>query len=165
MSQSIGREIAALQRMTPKELQVRYAEIFGEPTKSGNKQQLVKRIAWRLQSLEQGTLSERARRRAEELANDADIRLSPPKPKARTDEDSGRTRTAPLPRFGDERLPPPGSVLTRRYKDQDLRVTVLESGFEHEGEVYRSLSAVAKAITGTHINGYAFFNLVTRKGP
>ena len=68
-----------------------------------------------------------------------------------------------MPRLGDERLPPPGSVLTRRYKDQDLRVTVLESGFEHEGEVYRSLSAVAKAITGTHINGYAFFNLA-RKG-
>ena len=40
-----------------------------------------------------------------------------------------------------------------------MRVTVLADGFEYQGHVYRSLSAVAKAVTGTHTNGYLFFRL------
>ena len=52
-----------------------------------------------------------------------------------------------------------GTVLTRDYKGQTLQVRVLASGFEYEGEVYRSLSAVAKQITGTHTNGFLFFRL------
>ncbi len=77
----IGREVAALKRMTVRELRLRYAEVFGEETRAGNKAWLIKRIAWRLQSLSEGDLSERARQRAAELANDADVRLSPPKAK------------------------------------------------------------------------------------
>ena len=62
MTLNIGREIAALRRMTPKELRARYAEVFGEPTRSGNREFLIKRIAWRLQSQAEGGLSEPARR-------------------------------------------------------------------------------------------------------
>ena len=54
----------------------------------------------------------------------------------------------------------PGAVLAREYKGRTVLVTVLPKGFEYEGEVYRSLSAVAHAVTGTHWNGYHFFNLV-----
>jgi hypothetical protein len=79
MSQSINKEIAALQRMTTGELQTRYAEAFGEAAWTRNKAWLVKRIAWRLQVLAEGDLSERARQRAAELANDADLRLAPPR--------------------------------------------------------------------------------------
>ena len=57
---------------------------------------------------------------------------------------------------GDERF---GTIVTRQYKGRLLQVTVLDKGFEHEGEVYRSLSAVANAVTGSHVNGFAFFNL------
>ena len=59
----------------------------------------------------------------------------------------------------DDRLPPPGTVLTRKYKGQVLQVQVLDQGFEYDGSVYGSLSAVAKAITGSHCNGYYFFRM------
>ncbi len=157
MTLNIPRQITALRRMMPKELRVRYAEVFGEPTRSGNKEFLIKRIAWRLQSQAEGGLSDRARRRAEQLARDADIRLTPPRATA----SNGRTVTGTMP--SDDRFPPPGTVITRDYKGQTLRVTVLPNGFEYESEVYRSISAVAKAVTGSHLSGIAFFNLGRRK--
>jgi Protein of unknown function (DUF2924) len=159
MELNVGKEVAALQRMTVRELRARYAEVFGEATRAGNKAWLVKRIAWRLQSLVEGDLSERARQRAAELANDADVRLSPPKAKPMPPSPASRTKTATLVVAGDERLPLPGTLITREYKGQTLQVKVLPQGFEFEGEVYKSLSAVAKAITGQHCNGYYFFRL------
>jgi Protein of unknown function (DUF2924) len=50
-------------------------------------------------------------------------------------------------------------VITRDYKGETLRDTVLTDGFEFEGEKYKSLSAVAKAVTAQHLNGFAFFRL------
>jgi hypothetical protein len=158
MHLNVGKEVAALQRMTVKDLRAKYADVFGEETHANNKGWLVKRIAWRLQALAEGGLSERARRRAAELANDADVRLSLPKAKAILATD-GHTTTAMLRFKGDERLPLPGAVITRTYKGETLHVMVLPHGFEFEGEVFKSLSAVAKAITGQHCNGYHFFHL------
>jgi hypothetical protein len=158
MSLNVGKEVAALQRMTVKELRARYAEVFGDETRTGNKAWLVKRIAWRLQAQAEGGLSERARQRAEELANEADIRMSPPK--ERIDGPApGPLVSATVDFTGDNRLPLPGTILTREYKGHKLKVRVLAGGFEYEGQVYRSLSGVAKAITGTHTNGYLFFRL------
>jgi hypothetical protein len=163
MTVNVGKELAALQRLTIKELKARYAEVFGENTNAANRAWLVKRIAWRLQALAEGDLSERARRRAAELANDADLRLSPPKvkmaPAAGTLAEAGRTVTGTLSDKQDDRLPLPGTILTREYKGSVVQVQVLPHGFEHAGEVYKSLSAVAKAITGQHVNGFAFFRL------
>lgn len=159
MSLNIGKEVASLQRMTVGELRIRYAEVFGEETRAGNKPWLIKRIAWRLQSQAEGDLSERARLRAAELANDADVRLSPPKAKPRPTAAPGHTTTGALGIANDNRLPPPGSILTRGYKGCTVQVKMLPKGFEFEGEVYKSLSAVAKAITGQHCNGYHFFRL------
>src|SRR3954468_17814017 len=76
---NVTKEVATLNRMAVQDLRARYAEVFGDETKTGNKPWLVKRIAWRLQAMEEGDLSERARRRAHELANDADLRMSPPR--------------------------------------------------------------------------------------
>ena len=156
---NVGKEVAALKRMTVRELRARYAQVFGEETQAGNKPWLVKRIAWRLQSLAEGDLSERARQRAAKLANDADVRLSPPKAKPASPTPAGRTKTAALVVKGNDRLPPPGTIITRQYKDHTLQVKVLPGGLEFEGEVYKSLSAVAKAITGQHCSGYYFFRL------
>jgi hypothetical protein len=75
MDTNVGKELAALQRLTVKELRARYAEVFGEETHARNKAWLVKRIAWRLQAVAEGDLSERARQRAGELACDADLQL------------------------------------------------------------------------------------------
>jgi hypothetical protein len=53
----------------------------------------------------------------------------------------------------------PGAIITRQYKGEIIEVRVLQKGFEFDGEVIRTLSAVAKKITGTHWNGYHFFKL------
>ena len=162
METNVGRDINALTRMTVKQLRQRYAEVFGEDTNGHNKAWLVKRIAWRLQARAEGGLSERARRRADELADDADIRMNPPQMKA-----ASPAEEAPPPRVlkfqADDRLPPPGTVITRKYKGEVLQVLVRADGFEYDGEVFTSLSAVAKRITGSHCNGYLFFRL-DRKG-
>src|SRR5271163_4996391 len=109
MNINVGKEVAAMQRMTMKELRARYAEVFGEPTNANNKAWLVKRIAWRLQALAEGGLSERARQRAAELANDADVRLRPPKDITAL----AKRATTSLRIKGDHRLPPPGTIITR----------------------------------------------------
>src|SRR2546423_1543192 len=70
-TQNIQATITALERMTVPQLQAKYLEVFGEPSRSGNKDFLIKRIGWRIQSQAEGSLSERAKRRAEELARDA----------------------------------------------------------------------------------------------
>src|ERR1700722_705995 len=82
MQVNVGKEVAAMRQMTIKELRAKYAEAFGEMTNVGNKPWLLKRIAWRLQAVAEGDLSERARQRASELANDANLRLSPPNVKS-----------------------------------------------------------------------------------
>jgi Protein of unknown function (DUF2924) len=158
MLMNIPRELAALQRMTAKELRAKYAEVFGEATTTGNRSWLLRRIAWRLQANAEGDLSERARKRAEELACNADIRSTPPKLKPTTAPPEV-TATRTLRFQPDDRLPPPGTVITRPYKGDTLRVTILADGFEYDGQVYGSLSAVAKAVTGSHCNGYLFFRL------
>ena len=112
-----------------------------------------------MQAIEEGDLSERARRRAGDLANDADLRMTAPRERKRERTDGSPS----VPRCpvvaGDARLPMPGTLITRRYKGRTLAVKVLGDGFELEGETYKSLSAVAKAITGTHCSGYHFFGL------
>src|SRR5262245_15265319 len=163
MSLEITREVAALERMTVGQLRARYAEVFSEPTAANHKGWLVKRIAWRLQALEEGDLSERAKRRAAELANDADLRLSPPRLEL-VGAAPERTTTRVLAAKADDRLPPPGAVITRRYKGEDLQVKVLPAGFEFQGEVFPSLSSVAKAVTGSHCNGFLFFRLTNDGG-
>src|SRR5215216_7138018 len=76
---TVEQEIAALNRMTTKQLKRRFAELTGDATAANNRPWLIKRLAWRLQALAHGGLSERALARAEELANDADLRLLPPR--------------------------------------------------------------------------------------
>ena len=181
--------IAALQRLTMHELRVRYAELFGESTAVKNRTWLLRRVAWRLQSLAEGDLSERARQRAAELGSDADLRTTVPRvttsaeghssssacqhgaelandahvpisvPRANTSIPLARECAPPVPpgRPPDPRLPMPGTMLTRDYKGQTLQVEVLAEGFAYAGQVYKSLSAVAKAVTGAHCNGFHFF--------
>lgn len=159
MKLNVGKELAALKRMTPAELRDKYAEVFGEASRSGHKEWLVKKIIWRLQANAEGDLSERAKRRALELANDADLRTkAPPAPKP-TSATANRTVTRKVHLNGNRRLPMPGSVITREYKGESLRVNVLADGFEFEGETYKTLSALAKKITGTHTNGFLFFRM------
>jgi hypothetical protein len=165
MDPALTKEVAALPRLSFAQLRARYTELFHEPTRVGNRSWLVRRIAWRLQALAEGDLSDRARQYAAQIVNDADLRLLPPKaadltqpaaanaaPKSATD----RPVRVPQP---DRRLPQPGSLISRLYKGQTIQVEVLPAGFAYQGTVYASLSAVAKTITGSHCNGFLFFRL------
>jgi hypothetical protein len=161
---SVDVQLNALTDMTVTQLRARYAEVFGEETKSGNRQWLYRRVAWRVQALAYGGLSERARQRAAELARDADVRVQAPRAIApqRPSNASNRvlTMTGKVVASSDTRLPPPGSVLRRTWKGVEHEVTVLPTGFEYRGATYRSLSAAATAITGSHWNGFLYFGLI-----
>src|SRR3954467_13248462 len=104
-STSLQQTIDALSRMSPAQLRDKYQEVFGEPTRSGNRDFLFKRLAWRIQSLAEGTLSERARHRAAELARDADVRLTVPR--GPQTAQTGHTSLKPAPSLPSARVPLP----------------------------------------------------------
>jgi hypothetical protein len=155
---NITKEVSAMARMTVGQLRAKYADVFGEQCRSRHKEYLIKRIAWRMQANAEGDLSERARRRAMELANDAELRVTPPRePKPAPDAELRTKTVAKKIRPSTELLP--GTMLKREYKGQTVLVKVLTDGFECHGQRYQSLTAVAKAVTGKHWNGYHFFGL------
>jgi len=156
-------ELAAMEKMTAGRLRERYRELFGEEPRSWHRQWLFRRCAWRVQMLAEGDLSERARRRAQELARDVDLRVRPPAgmampPPTRLPQVVRPARKV-IPRRRDARLPMPGTHLKRQYKGRVYEVEVLDNGFLYDGEVYRSLSAIAYVISGSHWNGYLFFGI------
>jgi len=163
LNRALKTEIDDLRRMTVRELQQKHLELFGEEVRSKHKDALFKRIAWRLQTVAEGGLSDRARRRAMELANDADLRVRPPKDAFDDNASSRNGHVATAAVALDARLPIPGTILSRNYKGRRISVEVRENGFEYDGQVYRSLSAVAQAVTGTKWNGFLFFGLIPPK--
>ncbi len=159
---NVEKELAALEAMTVDQLRRKYGEVFGEETRSRHKVHLVKRIIWRIQANAEGGLSERALRRAMELANDADLRLTAPRPRKPAPDADQRTVTVPSSIKPSRELLP-GTVLQRIYKGRTVRVMKLADGFEFEGERFGSLTAVAEGVTGKHWNGHHFFGLRGRK--
>jgi hypothetical protein len=150
---AVHRELVALDGMTVGELAEKYLEVFGEPSRSRNKAYLQKKIAWRIQELAEGGLSERAKRRIAELAEEAPIRQRPAREANRATDEAAR----------DPRLPKPGTVLKRTHGGREHVVTVHADDFEYRAKRYSSLSAIAKAITDTNWNGLLFFGLTTRR--
>jgi hypothetical protein len=160
MTEALAMEIESLRKLKTKALKVRYRELFGEEPRSSNRAHLFRRIAWRLQAQAEGDLSERARKRATELANDVDLRLRAPRRFWRAD---GTVGLEPCP-ARDPRLPPAGTLLKRVYGERTIEVTVLGTGFEYQGKSYRSLSLIAQRVTGTRWNGFHFFGLRKEHG-
>jgi hypothetical protein len=157
MNEELRKEIEQLRREKTKALRARYLELFGEESKSSNQAHLFRRVAWRLQALSEGDLSQRARHRATVLAVDVDLRLRAPHKFWRelAAEPQGPVR--------DPRLPAAGTTLQRQYRDRTITVNVLSDGFEYDGKIYDSLSSIASLVTGTRWNGFAFFQL-NKKG-
>ena len=122
----VSEEIEELRQMKVGALRTKYHEVFGEESRSSNKQFLFRRIAWRLQARVEGDLSERARRRALEIADDADLRIRAPEGffvesgTAARPLDWARARR-------DRRLPSPGTLLTRQFENRRIVVKVLET--------------------------------------
>ena len=153
--------VSDLPRLNAAQLQATHRLMFGVEHPVSNCQHLRRKIAWHLQAEKEGGLPESVRQHAIAIAREADLRVRI------ADNVSRRLREIPLdmavtttvvqPR--DARLPMPGSLIVRKYKDRTLVVKVLDSGFEFEGRRFTSLSAIAGEITGARWNGFAFFGL------
>jgi hypothetical protein len=158
---SIAAQVVALTHLSVAQLRERWKEVFGEETSQRHRQYLVKRIAWEMQRRHfGGELSPEAQARLHELQNE--FRTTPPtewfKGARHNRAPAPSTPTGPRP-VRDAKAPKAGTVLTRTYRGTQITVTVVDGGFQYAGEVYRSLSAVAKAVTGSHCSGNAFFGL------
>jgi hypothetical protein len=152
---TVSEQLVALGKMTVGELAEKYREVFGVPTRTRNKPYLQKRVAWRIQELAEGGLSERALAKIDELAPLAPVRWRPERLSG--GEELAPPGTLTPARSRDTRLPSPGSVLLRVHQGVEHRVTVLADGFQYNGERHQSLSKIAKKITGTQWNGHLFF--------
>ena len=160
MDTAILMEIENLRRASLAALREKYREVFQEDTGSRHREHLFRRIAWRLQALAEGDLSQRARERAHQIAQDADLRTIAPRDFFTVEGERVKTtRGDRNRREQDSRLPVPGALLSRKWKGKTLLVEVLAKGFRYENRHYSSLSAIAVAVTGTRWNGLAFFGL------
>jgi Protein of unknown function (DUF2924) len=165
MDKAILIEVEKLRRASVSSLQTRYRELFQQEARSRHREHLFRKIVWRLQALAEGELSERARVRAQEIANDADLRILAPR-------DFFNTSGQPVEiipgkqskKLNDPRLPMVGTMLRRNWKGRTILVEVLANGFRYENRHFPSLSNIALEVTGTRWNGFSFFGLVRKTG-
>ena len=151
---SIEQQITALRQMAVHDLIERYQEEFGKQPRVMNSEWLLKRISWRIQERKYGGLSETAKTKLEQLIAEIDLPIG----------QNRRTISGKLKRRSQSDAPKSGTVFTRMYKGREIQTVVIEDGrFEYEGDLYQSLSSVARAVTGTHWNGKLFFGLTQRR--
>jgi hypothetical protein len=137
--------VAALKAMSVKDLKAEWQVLFEAPAPNNSRAFLESRLAYRIQELTYGGPDKQTRRLLDLLADEVEGTL---------------TRKAQI---ADPRNPVVGTKLVREWDGIAHTVTVLKDGFEWGGQRYKSLSAVARAITGTRWNGYRFFGLRERK--
>ena len=144
---SVLRDLAELQGMGLPELRTRWRELFGTEPPGYRRDRMVARLAYRVQELAHGGLSDSARARLEQIAEEVDgpVRKDGKLPAMRRRKQAGELTA--------------GTKLVRTWQGAPHEVTVLESGFEYAGRTFRSLSAIARTITQTNWNGPAFFGL------
>ena len=151
MKENILARILAIKTASLPELQKEYEALFdGKKAPSNNKTYLWQKIAYRIQELEYGCLPGEALNKIKELTKEYDpINNKTLRPDIARRQGLSR----------DQRLPIPGTVITKEYNGIAVEVKVLEKGFEYKSKIYESLTAIAKEITGCHWNGYLFFNM------
>lgn len=141
MSSNIVAQIAALKGMAAPALKARWRELFGSEPPPYNRRFLESRLAYRVQELAYGGLSRDTERRLRALAE------QPAKGAGATGKAMASNR------------PVSGTRLIREWKGVEHVVTVRDQDFEYHGRPFKSLSAVARTITGTRWNGLVFFGL------
>ncbi len=147
MKSSVLAQLAELERLSHVSLKRRWRVLFGSEPPAYGRQFLRRRLAYRIQELAFGGLSEGVRTQMEALVPSVESQedqSAPPRTK------HGKTKPG---------LAPPGTRLIREFHGKRYEVVVAERGFEFKGRRYRSLSAIAREITGTQWNGPAFFGL------
>ena len=145
MTDNVLAQLAALKQMPMPELKTRWQQLFETPPPPYNRKFLESRLAYRIQELAYGGLKPATVARLETLGEQLarDGKLS--RQKVKTD-----------------RRPIAGTRLLREWQGIEHVVTVTRDGFEWQGRPYQSLSAIARAITGTRWNGWVFFGLKSR---
>ncbi|MHB9038544.1 MAG: DUF2924 domain-containing protein, partial [Armatimonadota bacterium] len=155
MTDSITRQIADLHNMSHPKLQSLWTTLYGTNPPAYNRKHLIKRLAYRIQELTYGGLSKRAEAKMQAILEDSGLDENAGVPKKRRRRTLARKDT-----------PVVGTRLVREWNGRNYEVICVHGGFEYDGRLYRSLTAIAKAITGTHWSGRAFFGLrpiVTRR--
>jgi hypothetical protein len=137
--------LAALKAMSVNDLKAEWQVLFDAPAPNNSRGFLEGRLAYRIQELTYGGPDKQTRRLLDLLA----------------DEVEGRARRKN--QIADPRNPVIGTKLIREWDRVEHTVIVLKDGFGWQGRKFKSLSAVARAITGTRWNGYRFFGLRERK--
>lgn len=141
---SVLRQLAALEKMSAEQLREKWLDLYGEKAPNYRKSFLLKRLAYRVQELFHGGLSAPAKECLKEIAaKDPVATVKVQVPDARKPQDSIL----------------PGTRFVRLWRGRRYEVIARETGFEYEGCIYRSLSAVARVITGTRWNGKIFFGV------
>ena len=138
-------QLAAMQRLSVNELKAKWEALFGTPAPNNARAFLELRIGYRIQELTYGGLTKETRRVLDLLADEVEGKV---------------TRKSMV---ADPRNPIVGTRLVREWDGAEHTVTVLRDGYEWQGRKYRSLSSVAKAITGTNWNGFRFFGMREKK--
>ena len=151
MSTNVLKQIADLERLSYSDLQERWRQLIGAEPPRYRREFMVKRLAHRLQELAHGGLSQDTRDEMDRLLDDAGY------------DELGARGTGPRRRPGRD-FPVAGTRLVREWDGERHEVTVVRGGFEYRGRRYRSLSAIAREITGTRWNGPRFFGLRSARG-
>jgi hypothetical protein len=141
----LGR-LAALKTTATPELKQQWRELFGAEPPPYNRRFLESRLGYRIQELAYGGLKPETLARLEKLGEQFD---------------GGKVAVRRI--RGDDR-PITGTRLIREFQGVEHTVTVLQDGYEYQGRPYQSLSAIARAITGTRWNGWVFFGLKNKRG-
>ena len=146
------QQLAELDTLSTKELKERWRILYGTEVPSYNRQFLLKRLAYRIQEIAYGGLPDDVRTRLNKLLDEEGY-----------DEIAVKVADRSPPHRAPGDRPIPGTMLIREWDGERHEVTALQKGFEYRGIPFRSLSAVARKITGTRWNGPLFFGL--RTGP
>lgn len=141
---SLDQQLAALPGMRPAQLRALWREVWRRPAPAIGPNLLRHGIAWKLQVRVHGDMPNHIRREIDAVIT----RLR-----------RGDPVTSPKPSLR------PGARLIREWQGKTYAVIVLERGYEHDGRQYRSLTQVARAITGTHQSGLRFFGVRPRTPP
>lgn len=144
---SIPARLAALKTTPTAELKSQWRDLFGKEPPPYNRRYLESRLAYRIQELVYGGLKPETIRRLEALGEELD----------------GGDRARSRKRADHSDRPISGTRLIREWQGVEHTVTVLVEGYEWQGRPYKSLSAIARAITGTRWNGLVFFGLKNQR--
>jgi hypothetical protein len=147
---SILKQVTALPDMSLAELKVMWKELYDQQPPAHRKPYLVRRLAYRIQELAFGGLTEATEKRLDTIGQGKDD------PQSKGNAGGKRRKKV--------NTPGSGARLVREWNGKEYVVMVLDNGFEYQGQTFKSLSAIAREITGTQWSGPVFFGLKKNGG-